>query len=79
MIRNSDTVEAEVLALRAMLRKPRKRKELAMYEDISIAVAAIGLIGSICSIAAYAEYRVDKYRLKRREKKMTRKERDREG
>ena len=67
------TVSEAVFALRAMLWKHLKRKGHSMYEEITTAVALIGLCGSICSIAAYAEYRIDKYRLKRRRKKMVQK------
>jgi len=45
-----------------------------MYETITTAVALIGFAGSVCSIAAYAEYRVDKYRQRKRRKKMMEKE-----
>lgn len=45
-----------------------------MNEEIAIALAAVGFLGSLCSILAYAEYRFDKFRLSKRRKKMMERE-----
>ena len=70
-----------------MLHKPRtlfRRKGHAMYEEITTTVASVlalvGFVGSLCSIAAYAEHRFESYRKrKRRKKMMAEKEMDREA